>query len=156
MDKKILKFLLGIGVLLLPFAFKRKKLTEWFLVFFIKGYISSILATIMVEKKKFYFPVRFKPKIFKISIVFDYLLFPLLCVFFNRTTLHSKPIQIFFQAFFYSLPMTIIEAVLERFTKLIKYNKGWTWFTTLWALMSTFLFVRLFMAIIRKLNIEED
>ncbi|MGM0878851.1 MAG: CBO0543 family protein [Bacillota bacterium] len=155
MDKKLLKIFFSVGVLLIPFAFRRNKLKDWLLVFFIKGYISSILATILVQKKEFYYPVRFVPKIFKISITFDYLLFPLIGVFFNQTTLNSKPLQIFFQSLLFSIPMTIIEALLERYTKLINYKKGWNSLTSFWTLTTTLLFVRLFMSIIRKFHLED-
>lgn len=155
LDKKLLRIFSGIGIFLIPFAFRRNNLKDWLLVFFIKGYISSILATILVQKKKFRYPVRLVPNIFKISMIYDYLLFPLLGVFFNQTTLNSKPIQIFFQSLLFSTPMTIVEALLERYTKLIEYKKGWNSFTSFWTLTTTFLFIRLFMSIIRKFHIED-
>ncbi|MGJ9386164.1 CBO0543 family protein [Salipaludibacillus sp. CF4.18] len=155
-QKNILRIVLVLGFLQLPFAFKREKLKDWLLVFFLKGYISSFIASVVVKNKNITFPIRFMPKYFDISVVFDYLLFPLLCVFFNRTTLTSKPTQCFFQSLCYSLPMTIIEIILERYTDLINYKKNWNWIITYSTLVITFLSVRVFMSLIRKLNIEKE
>ena len=76
MQKKLLRIILGVGLLLIPFAFKREKLKDWLLIFFLKGYISSFLDQIIVKKKQISYPVRFMSKYFDSSILFDYLLFP--------------------------------------------------------------------------------
>lgn len=156
MQKQLLKIFLGVGILLLPFAFKREKIKDWFLVFFIKGYISSFIANIVVRNNQISFPIRFMPKFFDISIIFDYLLFPLLCVFYNRTSLTSKPVSILFQSLLYSTPMTLIEVLLERYTDLIKYKRKWNWIITYITLVVTFLGVRGFMSLTRKMNVEKE
>ena len=94
-------------------------------------------------------------KYFDSSILFDYFLFPILCVFYNRTSEKSNLQSIFVQSFMYSTPMTVLEVILEKKTKLIRYNKNWNWFITYLTLVVTFLFIRGFIAIIRKLNIEK-
>ena len=154
MQKKLLRIILGVGLLLIPFAFKREKLKDWLLIFFLKGYISSFLDQIIVKKKHVAYPVRFMSKYFDLSILFDYLLFPLLCVFYNRTSEKSNLHSIFLQSFIYSTPMTVLEVILEKKTNLIRYNKNWNWLITYSTLVVTFLFVRGFIAIIRKFNIE--
>ena len=154
MQKKLLRIILGVGLLLIPFAFKREKLKDWLLIFFLKGYISSFLDQIIVKKKHVSYPVRFMSKYFDSSILFDYLLFPILCVFYNRTSEKSNLHSIFLQSFIYSTPMTVLEVILEKKTNLIKYNKKWNWLITYSTLVVTFLFVRGFIAIIRKFNIE--
>ena len=154
MQKKLLRIVLGVGLLLIPFAFKREKLKDWLLIFFLKGYISSFLDQIIVKKKHVSYPVRFMSKYFDSSILFDYLLFPILCVFYNQTSEKSNLHSIFLQSFIYSTPMTALEVILEKKTNLIRYNKKWNWLITYSTLVVTFLFVRGFIAIIRKLNIE--
>ena len=154
MQKKLLRIILGVGLLLIPFAFKREKLKDWLLIFFLKGYISSFLDQIIVKKKQISYPVRFMSKYFDSSILFDYLLFPLLCVFYNRTSEKSNLHSIFLQSFIYSTPMTVLEVILEKNTNLIRYKKNWNWLITYLTLVITFLFVRGFIAIIRKFNIE--
>jgi hypothetical protein len=127
MQKTLLKVFLVIGILLLPFAFKREKVKDWLLVFFLKGYISSFVAQLVVRNKNISYPIRLLPSFLNISVVFDYLLFPLLCVFYNRTSLFSKPIYVFIQSLLYSMPMTILEVILEKYTDLIKYKNNWNW-----------------------------
>ena len=154
MQKKLLRIILGVGLLLIPFAFKREKLKDWLLIFFLKGYISSFLDQIIVKKKRISYPVRFMSKYFDSSLLFDYLLFPLLCVFYNRTSEKSNLHSIFLQSFIYTTPMTVLEVILEKKTNLIRYKKNWNWLITYSTLVVTFLFVRGFIAIIRKFNIE--
>ena len=154
MQKKLLRIILGVGLLLIPFAFKREKLKDWLLIFFLKGYISSFLDQIIVKKKRISYPVRFMSKYFDSSLLFDYLLFPLLCVFYNRTSEKSNLHSIFLQSFIYSTPMTVLEVILEKKTNLIRYKKNWNWLITYSTLVVTFLFVRGFIVIIRKFNIE--
>ena len=154
MQKKLLRIVLGVGLLLIPFAFKREKLKDWLLIFFLKGYISSFLDQIIVKKKHVTYPVRFMPKYFDSNILFDYLLFPILCVFYNRTSEKSNLHSIFLQSFIYTTPMTVLEVILEKKTNLIRYKKNWNWLITYSTLVATFLFVRGFIAIIRKFNIE--
>ena len=154
MQKKLLRIILGVGLLLIPFAFKREKLKDWLLIFFLKGYISSFLDQIIVKKKHVAYPVRFMSKYFDSSILFDYLLFPILCVFYNRTSEKSNLHSIFLQPFIYSTPMTVLEVILEKKTNLIRYKKKWNWLITYSTLVITFLFVRVFIVIIRKFNIE--
>jgi len=154
MQKKLLRIVLGVGLLLIPFAFKREKLKDWLLIFFLKGYISSFLDQIIVKKKQISYPVRFMSKYFDSSLLFDYLLFPLLCVFYNRTSEKSNLHSIFLQSFIYTTPITVLEVILEKKTNLIRYKKNWNWLITYSTLVVTFLFVRGFIAIIRKLNIE--
>jgi hypothetical protein len=156
LQKKLLSFFCCLGLLLIPFAFKRENLKEWLLVFFVKGYITNFIGHFAVKGKQVSYPIRFLPKFFKINIVFDYLLFPILCVFYNRTSFFSTPITTIFQALLYSMPMTILEVILEKYTDLIKYKNSWNWMITYLTLAITFLFVRLFMFITRKLHIETD
>ena len=154
MQKKLLRIILGVGLLLIPFAFKREKLKDWLLIFFLKGYISSFLDQIIVKKKQISYPVRFMSKYFDSSLLFDYLLFPLLCVFYNRTSEKSNLHSIFLQSFIYTTPITVLEVILEKKTNLIRYKKNWNWLITYSTLVVTFLFVRGFIVIIRKFNIE--
>lgn len=153
MQKHLLRLILGTGILLIPFAFKREKLKDWLLIFFLKGYISSFIDQMIVKNRHISYPIRFLPKYFNYSVLFDYLLFPLLCVFYNRTSLTSKPLSIFLQSFIYSLPMTLFEAIVEKYTKLIKYRNNWNWLITYSTLVTTFLFVRGFISIIRRFDI---
>jgi hypothetical protein len=153
-DRLILNGFTLLGFILLPIALYRKPRKDWIIVFLLKTLISGFLGNIVASKKYLEFPVRHIPEAFKSSVVYDYLLFPLLCVFYNQTTFHSKLSGIVSQAFLYSMPMTGIEYILEKKTNLIKYNT-WKWYYTLFSLAGTFMIVRGAIAVIRKLSSTE-
>lgn len=149
-EKNILYFLLVAGIIALPLSLFRKGRKDWLIVFFLKGVLSSLINTIAVASKRLEYPVRLFPRLFKTSVIFDYLLFPLACVWFNQTTCSSKLRGIFMQAFFaYSLPMALLEYWIVKTTKLIKYKK-WSSLHTYFSLSFTFLFVRGFIGLVRK------
>jgi hypothetical protein len=148
-DKLILYGLTLFGIVLFPFAFKKQPKKEWIIVYLLKTLVSSFLGNIIASTNLLKFPVRLFPKAFKSSVLYDFLLFPLLCVFYNQTTYKSKLPGIVSQAFIYSIPMTVIEYFLEKKTNLIKYCK-WKWHDTLFSLVVTFLFVRGAIEYIRK------
>jgi hypothetical protein len=138
----------------MPNVLKREPKKDWIIVFLLKCLVSGFLGSIIAGKKLLEFPVRLFPFAFKSSVVYDNLLFPLLCVFYNQTSYQSKLSSMIAQAFLYSLPMTGIEYILEKKTNLIKYNK-WTWYYTLITLTGTFLFVRGVMGYIRKITLSK-
>ncbi len=83
------------------------------------------------------------------STLYDYLLFPLLCVWYNQTSRYSKLPGIIRQACLYSIVVTIVEHWLERNTKVIQY-KQWTPYHTFTSLLLTFLGARGAIGSIRK------
>ncbi|PAD82495.1 hypothetical protein C2I17_10720 [Niallia circulans] len=155
MERKILRLLLFLGIGLLPIIFRKKQAKDWFLVFFLKGYMSSFIDGIVTSKKRLSFPVRFLPKHFRINVLFDYLLFPITCVVYNQISYHSKLPGIILKALCFSIPMTIVEFLFEKYTKLISYKKGWNWYDTLLTETCTFLISRMCIGIIRKLDKED-
>lgn len=152
MERKILKALLFIGIGLLPAIFKDKLNKDWVIIFLLKAYLSSFLDHIVTGKKRITYPVRFLPKYFRINILFDYLLFPLLCVFYNQVTYRSNLMGIFLKVLLFSIPMTLVEVFLERKTKLIKFKKNWHWYYTLLSETFIILFVRMFIGLIRNIQ----
>ncbi|MDP4084424.1 MAG: CBO0543 family protein [Bacillota bacterium] len=152
--KLILYVLTLFGIILLPVGLKRKPRKDWIIVFLLKTLISSFVGNVIAATKTLEFPVRLFPKAFKSSVLYDILLFPLLCLFYNQTTYKSKLIGIISQEFMYSLPMTWIEIILEKKTNLIKYN-SWKWYYTLFSLTGTFLLVRGVIGYIRKITLTE-
>jgi len=156
MQKTFLRLLFIFGLLLfLPLIRRKpsKEMNEWLIVFFTKGYISSILDTIVYKKGYIKYPINLF-KFFNISVLFSYLLYPLACVYFNQVTKNSNIIGILIKVLFFSVPMTIAEFFLERKTNLIKYCKGWNSIVSFITLTLTFLLVRGFMAAVRMLNKE--
>jgi hypothetical protein len=156
MQKTFLRLLFIFGLLLfLPLIRRKpsKEMNEWLIVFFTKGYISSILDTIVYKMGYIKYPINLF-KFFNISVLFSYLLYPLACVYFNQVTKNSNMVGILIKVLLFSIPMTIAEFFLEKKTNLIKYCKGWNSMVSFITLNLTFLLVRGFMAAVRKLNKE--
>lgn len=106
---------------------------------------------VAVTNKWIEYPVRLLPKVYRISVIYDYLLFPLTSFWYNQTTYSSKLKGIILQTLLiFSLPLTVLEYWIERKTNLVNY-KTWTCFHTYTSLSLIFLFIRSFMSLIRRL-----
>lgn len=152
-DMNILKGLLGFGLLALPWLLLRKRpLKDWLIVFLAKGVYTSILDSLVVKQKRVAYPIRFFGKTFKINILFDYLLFPLVCLFYNQITYHSRLFGILGKALFFSVPMTMMEIGFEKKTKLVTWKKKWSWYHNLLSLTLTFWLDRGMIGLIRKVS----
>lgn len=151
-DKKILKIITILGICGWSFLIKKGPIKDWFLVYLFKTFITTMIDGPVVKKKLVSYPYRYFSKFFETNIVFDYLIFPLLCVLYSQFTYKLKPSKIIPSVFLFSAPMTIIHWWLERYTKLVKYGKKWTSFHTLGVLTMTFWSSRGFIALIRFLN----
>jgi len=155
-DKKILKTITILGICGWSFIFKKGPIKDWFLVYLFKTFITTMIDGPVVKKKLVSYPYRYFSKFFETNIVFDYVIFPLLCVLYSQFTYKLKPSKIILSVFLFSAPMTIIQWWLERNTKLVKYGKKWTSFHTLGVLTMTFWSSRGFIALIRFLNRKRD
>ncbi|MBD8067378.1 CBO0543 family protein [Bacillus sp. PS06] len=156
MDRILLKFLTIIGFALLPVLIRKPPIKDWFLVFFIKGMLTGILDNIVVTKNKVSYPVRHYPKHFKIHLLFDFLLFPIACVFYNQLTYRSSIPGIIFKVFYLSVPMAIIEYFAEKYTNLLKFKNNWNSLYSLISLTCTFWFVRASIALIRYIDKKQN
>lgn len=149
LEKNVLRFLFVFGVIAFVNLIRKPPVKDWMLIFLFKGYISSIIDTLLVKKGYIIYPVNLS-KSFNISFIFDYLLFPLSCVYYNQLTKKSTIIGILLKTLLFSVPMSLAEHFIEKKTSLIKFKKGWNAFTSFYTLSITFLMTRLFIAIIRK------
>lgn len=149
-EGNLIKFLYAFGIGLFIYLIKKPLSKDRLLVFFIKSYFASIVDHIVVKKRFIKYPNR-KPSLFSTSVLFDYLLFPITCVFYNQLTKDSRIIHCLIKILYFSVPMTIAELWLEKKTQLIKYKNGWNWKFTFFSVSASFLFVRLSMFLIRKL-----
>lgn len=143
-DRTILNILtvLGIGGSLFFLSRKKKNIKDWFLIFFIKTFVSTIFDGPLIKAKYMQYPHRYLPKFFDSNIVFLYILFPLSCVMYNQFTDKMKPLKAILSVFLFSAPMTLVENWLEKNTKLVKYSKGWNGYITFTVLSFTFLLVK--------------
>jgi hypothetical protein len=154
-EKRILIFLLGVGLLSFMNILRKPPIKDWLIIFLVKGYISSILDKFVVKKGYIKYPVKLV-KIFDTSFIFDYLLFPITCVYYNLATYQKNFKTIFIRVLYFSVPMTMVEQWLERKTNLIEYRKGWNCVFTFISLNITFLMVRGIISLVRVKAESED
>jgi hypothetical protein len=148
-EKNILRFLLVFGLIAFVKLMRQSPTKDWMMIFLFKGYLSSILDKLVVRKGYIKYPVKLF-KSFDISFIFDYVLYPISCVYYNQVTKSSNVLGILLKVFYFSIPMSLVEHFFETRTSLISYKKGWNIYTSLVSLTTTFLISRVFIAIIRK------
>lgn len=91
MEKFTLRVLALLGSALVVKVIRKDSLRDWVIIFLLKGSLASFIDAIMTNKNLIKYPVRFMPQYFRINILFDYLLFPIMCVLFNQMTLQKIP-----------------------------------------------------------------
>lgn len=137
-----------VTLFLLIFAVNWRFFRDWIVVFLYKCVLDSIWGTAVVVTNRLEYPYRQFPHYFKMSIMFEYWVFPVLCVLYNQVTRKRGLWPIIYYAALFSAGMTAIEYPIEIYTDLITYIK-WSWFTTFITLTLTFLSSRLFIAFYR-------
>ncbi|MFP3121473.1 hypothetical protein OH784_01250 [Ectobacillus funiculus] len=148
-EKTTLKFLFLSGIVAFFNLIRKPLMKDWLIIFFLKSYIASILDVLAVKKGYIKYPVTLF-KVFDISFLFSYILFPISCVYYNQLTKNSNVFGMIAKSLCFSVPMTIVENWLEKNTRLVEYKKSWNWKYTFASITTTFLIVRLIMDIIRK------
>jgi len=143
-DRTILNVLtiFGIGGSIFFLLQRKGDLKDWFLIYFIKTLVSTVIDGPVIKTKFLQYPHRYFPKLFDSNIVFLYILFPLSCVIYNQFTFKMKPLKSILSVFLFSGPMALFESWLEKNTNLVKYHKGWNSYITLIVLSFTFLLVK--------------
>jgi len=137
-----------IGLLLLVFAVDWRYFRDWVAIFLYKCVIDSLWGTAVVNLNLLEYPLRQFPQFLKTSLLFDYWIFPILCLLYNQVTRKLGFRLILTYAVLFSAGMTAIEYPLELYTELIKYYH-WSWYITFTTLTVTFLSSRAFAAFYR-------
>jgi hypothetical protein len=137
-----------VSLLLLIFAVDWRYFRDWVVVFLYKSVLDFVWGSPVVNVKLLEYPVRLLPQYYKTSILFELWVFPILCVVYNQVTRERGLWPILYYAALFSAGMTAIEYSLEKYTDLIRYIK-WSWVTTFFTLMLTFLSSRAFIAFYR-------
>jgi hypothetical protein len=151
MDRIILWSMFIIGMVLLIFSLRKPLIKDTILVFIMKAYFSSFIGVIVVEEKMVEYPVRFLSKYFDASILFEYFLYPIMCVYFYQTTYHSSYAGIVLQCALYTAALTIIEVLCEKYTDLITYHT-WTWMHSFISIFLLSLSVRIIVLLLNKIE----
>ncbi|WP_372459259.1 CBO0543 family protein [Alkalihalobacillus deserti] len=126
-EKNVLRFLLIFGLIACINITRKPPAKDWVIVFLFKGFLASILDKVIVRGGYIKYPVKLA-KCCDISFVFDYLIYPIICVYYNQVTKTSNYLGILIKTLCFSIPMGIIEHFLEKRTSLISFHKGWNSF----------------------------
>jgi len=138
MDWIILWFFLIVSIFIFSIWLIKPPFKNWTHIFFFTGYFSIFIAVILTEEKYFEFPVRFLPKYFSSSILFEFLVLPIICVLFNQVTWASKITGTVGYSSLFSLILTTFEGWFLKHTHLIVYYKWSLWHTFFLYLFSLF------------------
>ncbi|KKI91743.1 hypothetical protein WQ54_12975 [Bacillus sp. SA1-12] len=149
MEMVILWLLLIIGIVLFLFSFRKPPIKHWVLIYLLASYFSIFLGVIVVEENMLTYPVKFLDQYFSSSILYEYLLFPVVCMYFYQTTYRSKLIGIIGQALLYTAALTVTEFLFERYTDLIEYL-SWTWLHTFLSIFFLMLILRFTAHLVNK------
>lgn len=121
---------------------------DWIVIFLYKSVLDAFWGSPVVNMNLLEYPVRLLPRFFDTSLLFEFWVFPVLCILYNQVTRERGLWPIFYYALLFSAGMTAVEYPLELYTDLIHYIK-WSWFTTFYTLTITFLSSRAFIAFYR-------
>ncbi|MBB6285001.1 CBO0543 family protein [Geobacillus subterraneus] len=115
---------IGIGLLLLSFRFLPKR--EVWLSFLLNAYAASFFGAVVAGAGLLEYPVRFFAAYTANSVIFEYLLYPVVSVYVYATSRRSRGLVLVAQCAGYAAALTGLEVIFERYTDLIKYHR-WTW-----------------------------
>ncbi|OQP05484.1 hypothetical protein B1690_13630 [Geobacillus sp. 46C-IIa] len=131
---------IGIGLLLLSFRFLPNK--EVWLSFLLNAYATGFFGAIVAGAGLLEYPVRFFAAYTDNSVIFEYLLYPVVSVYVYATSRRSRRLGVAAQCAGYAAALTGLEVIFERYTDLIKYHR-WTWKHSFVTMFSLTLAVRL-------------
>lgn len=149
MERIVLWSLLIFGIALLFYSLRKPQIKDWLLIFLLASFLSTFLGVLVVEEKMLEYPVRFLSNYFSSSLLYEYLLFPVVCIYFYQTTYHSRYLNMVLQCILYTSALTIMEIYFERYTDLIEYHT-WTWLHTYISTFFLMMFVRILLQLINK------
>ncbi|WP_010530274.1 CBO0543 family protein [Lentibacillus jeotgali] len=140
MEIILLWLFLILGIILLTVSLKKQPLKDWLLCLLAAAYFASPLGDLVVKYEFLSYPVQLFPQ-FQSSILYEYLLLPLMCLFYFQSTYHKGIFSCIWQAFLYSAVLTTFEVLLEIKTALIDYIH-WGWFSSFITQFLFLLFIR--------------
>lgn len=142
------------GITATTLSMKKQSLKDLILVYLLKCTVASFTDQIVVNKGLLKYPVRLFPNSFKTSVLFDYLMFPWGCVAYYKLTKDTSVLNWLVKLVLFIVPMSLIELILLKKTKLIEFKK-WSITTTIITEAIACLGIRSFMELINKFN-EKD
>jgi hypothetical protein len=134
-------YVVAIGIL---FFIPKNKFRLAVVAFLFQQVITFLNGLVVVELRLLEYPIRLFASINRTSFTFEYFAFPVICAAFNvwYPINRSALIQLGYYVGFSSV-LTILEVIIEKYTKLIKYIH-WEWYIS-WVTICIALFIaRLF------------
>jgi hypothetical protein len=112
--------------------------------FLFKQVITFLIGLVVVDLGLLEYPIRLFASINRTSFTFEYFAFPVICAAFNVWYPNGRsPLVQLGYYIGYTSVLTIIEVIIEKYTKLIKYIH-WEWYITWISIGLSFFIVRLF------------
>ncbi|HLS07674.1 CBO0543 family protein [Lentibacillus sp.] len=150
MEVIVLWLFFFLGIILIFNTIRKPPVKDWLLCLLTAAYFTTFLGDIVVKAGLLSYPVKLFPQ-FQSSILYEYLLLPLMCIYFYKTTYHKTVFDWIWQALVYSSVLTVSELLLEQNTNLIHYI-NWSWFHTLASQFLLLLFIRWLLQLINKIS----
>lgn len=141
MDQILLWGLLIVGLTLFFYGMRKEPREQWITAFLLKAVITSFIGVIVIEEGLLIYPIRFLPQYFDGNILYDYLLLPVVCIYFYQFTHRAGLAKIFAVGVLLAVVMTMLESWFAANTNLIQYY-SWTWVHTLVTVFLTLIIVR--------------
>ncbi|UOQ95413.1 hypothetical protein MUO14_11035 [Halobacillus shinanisalinarum] len=142
MERMVLWGLFLFGIVLLLLSFRKAPIQDITIVFLLTSYIAVILGQIIVKENMITYPINLLSEYFRSSLLYEMLLLPVVCIYFYKTTYHSRYPSIVMQCATYTFTLTIVEVFLEKYTDFVEYYT-WTWVHTFIGIFCLLFFIRL-------------
>jgi hypothetical protein len=152
-DKNFLRILLFFHLMILiPVLLRKPPKKDWVCIYIYNAVTNGFLDRLLTKNKIITYPVRLFPKLLKINVLFDFLVYPLIAVLYNQITVKDKPLGIFYKVLFFTVPIYLFEAWAVRETNLIKWHKGWKGYHSFIGLTVKSLLTRSIFAIFKEIR----
>ncbi|WP_416150713.1 CBO0543 family protein [Salipaludibacillus sp. HK11] len=140
---RVLKGLFATGLVVTPIViFRKKPFKEWIMIFLLTAFVTAITDKAIVGKGYLKYPTRLFSRHFRISVLFDFILCPLLSVVFNQISYQNKWSIALKKMLYITVPHTILEIFFERKTNFIKFSNRWTWLHSFFSINIKFIIIR--------------
>ncbi|MFC0562317.1 CBO0543 family protein [Halalkalibacter alkalisediminis] len=127
LERFIIKFGIFFGLLSTVTLFKKPSVKSWLPLYSLKCFTHYIFDKILVETKQVKYPIRFLPKVFKINVIYDFLVCPYLSIWYCQSTYNSKLQDVLGKLILFAIPQALYEVTLERKTKALQFKGNWKW-----------------------------
>ncbi|MFF2443550.1 CBO0543 family protein [Priestia megaterium] len=156
LEIRFLKCITVIFLASLPFVLKKTPIKDSLLVLFMNGYTNAIVDRFLVNRQILQYPIRFIPKEFKSNVLFDFLCLPTVSLWLYHITKNDNPFKIVYKVVLTISSLFLVELWAKKYTKLIKWQKGWKWYYSLISLNIRALFSRLIIALINIIEKKQE